>query len=149
MYRFAATSFTIILILAGTALGVSQVMSQQAHIEVKKIINYRSSQIESERNNWKKLDDQGIAAQGNRDEALRTLDMLQDLYAQEKRLWQYYHALDAQLKTRSRLAEERAELEQRITTHESRLRELDASIEHLRPPEDAPPTINFSSPETK
>lgn len=108
-------------------------------------LQQRAASIEAELRRWRQTDDDGPAAAATRTEALRTLRLLGELYAQEERLWTYYQALGASHRTRSELGAERAELERRIATHQRQLDDLDAALDRLRPPED-PGGISFTDP---
>ena len=95
---------------------------------------------------WEKKELQGIAAEGTRDEALRTVTMLQQLSAQEERLWKYLEALHSQQITRHKLVHEQRELEKRMAEHRRQLEQLNHSINTLRPQDSTAPSIQFQQP---
>lgn len=140
-----ATIAALVLIGAAT-IGVNHVLETKATVTARAVLAERMDSLAEKRQHWRQADRSSIAAEGTREEALRTLDMLQQLYAQEERLWQYLEALDAQQATRSQLVEERAELERRVAEHRRQLEQLDASLDGLRPPEDEDEDIRFSEP---
>ncbi len=130
---------------AAATLGASHVARAGAMAEAEAVLAHRSHRVRSGLEHWQTAADRGFAAAGTREEAIRTLEMLQELYAQEQRLWSYLDALEAQHATRSQLAQERGELEARVARHQRQLQELDASLEHLRPPVAEDP-IRFTQP---
>lgn len=143
MIRTAAALTAAVAILASASVGAAHVARAGAEARAEAEIAVRHQVLAQELDHWRGAEGEGFAAAGTATEARRTLELLRELYAQEQRLWDYYHTLEAQHDTRSELARERLELERRVARHEHRLEALDASLERLRPVEDQAP-IDFT-----
>src|SRR4051812_41324274 len=84
-----------------------------------------------------------IATREARGECERTLSLLRDVYAQERRLWAYYDAGARSAWTRAKLAAERAELERAAARHAAELERVEREAALLRPDERSAP-IEFT-----
>ncbi|MDA3959147.1 MAG: hypothetical protein PF961_00020 [Planctomycetota bacterium] len=142
MTRILLASIAALALVIGAGWGSQRAGDTRREHHASAELVARAASIDTEQRRWQTTPD-GFAATATRDEALRTLGMLRELYAQEERLWTYYQALGQSHQTRSQLTDERAELERRVARHEAHLRELDASLQRLRPPE-VPTGITFT-----
>lgn len=144
MIRTAIALFAGLTILAAASLGAAHVARAGAQAQAAATLELREQRLQAELADWNRVAPSGIADAATGAEARRTLALLQEVYAQEQRLWAYYETLDAQRATRSQLASERLELERRVARHERELAQLDANLERLRPVDDATPGIDFT-----
>lgn len=144
MIRLTTAIFVAFALIAATSWGaISVVQTQQQHVD-HDLLQARLMLLQDERQRWQ-LDQPSVSAAGTSSEAIRTLDLLNELYAQEERLWAYYDAVTRSHTTRSELAQEEAALTRRVAEHRRQLERLEHTIDHLRPASD-PTALTFVQP---
>jgi len=144
MLRIILSSIAALILIGATAWSANGLIDQRRALHEQEELQRLRGNIAQEEARWRQMQPDGAAEAGSREEALRTLQLLRELDEQERRLWDYYRAVDAREQVRSRLIEERAALQRRVQQHESRLHALERSTEALRPPEAAIGSIDFS-----
>jgi oligoendopeptidase F len=76
-------------------------------------------------------------------EALETLELIEQLKQQEERLWAYYAALHDSARTRQSITEQRIALEELLHDQEQMQQDIDKRLRVLRP--DQRPSIQFNN----
>lgn len=132
-------SIAVCLIAAVSAERLLQLRQHQA---ADVLLQQRRAQLAQALERWQHA--AGPAQQAMAEEARRTIELLEQVYAQEDRLWTYYSALDESVQQRSALANEKARLVENISRHELRLHSLEQDLDRLRP-HDAQEPISFTS----
>jgi len=145
MLRLTLAALFATLLIAATACGARSVLHARAEAEQQALLDARYQMLAEERARWDAGEIDGPAAAGTRGEAVRTLEVLQQLYAQEQRLWTYYDAVARSHATRSELAAEEAALARRVAEHRRHLERLESTMDHLRPPSEEP-GLSFTDP---
>ena len=130
-----------VILIGATALGATSVMASPPDRPAAPTA-VPTHNVSAERQAWQLQASDSMAGSASRDEALRTLAMIEEVRAQEARLWNYYDALKDSHSVREELITHRMELERSIHSQQRRLTELEADLERLRPETDSD-TINF------
>ena len=126
---FAAT----LTLIAIVTVAAGHVAAQREQARPPALTRERAAALDDERPRWLASRHDSVAGAEVATEARRTLDLLDELYRQEARLWSYYDALERSHATRERMIAERQELEHRVAEQRRQLERLDHRLRQLRP----------------
>lgn len=98
----------------------------------------RAQELQHERTKWSQGQTRTHAHSGDRqqkyrDEALRTLSLLDELYTNEQQLWTYYDAIEQRQRIEQQHIRDRVTLEKNIQQQQNELSNLNKTIIQLRP----------------
>ncbi len=132
-------------IIAVSSLGALALMERRQESQALAGLRARIEAIDREQQRWRSGGSGSLAQADLAGEAHRTLDLLEELYRQEERLWTYYDALERSSTLQRQFIDERRELEQLLQQRRRQLETLEHSRHSLRPPVDDG-RLSFTAP---
>ena len=134
MIRIIAAFCAAFALVLVTTLACGSVIRERQAYQQHSQLQHRISELDGAVARWTEMhNEQGVAARASRDEALRTLALLQRLYEQEERLWSYYDVVERSHETRTELTESKLAYLERIRQQERELEALEEHVNRLRP----------------